>query len=241
MNRVAMVTITVSCLAGLIAMISSHALQLTPRVRLGLSDAELRKGQIVKDTAVPKGNESRRASKLAPEILRKVTQEFNEEHEREVMQQVDTDLSIDLQVQGFIERLTSHLGKDLRDAKNRLIRAPAAEMFLRLDAVQDQLAEMSPDERFMSLDKIREGFGYSLEDRQSQLSMDRYKEAKWKNGEQYMQARDVLLADELAERELTAALSQLREKFFGEEAPTIAVEENEGFFRFMRPRVYGKN
>jgi len=40
---------------------------------------------------------------------------------------------------------------------------------------------------------------------------------------------------------LDAELAHLRETTFGPEAPTIEREEADGFFRYERPRVYGRN
>ena len=41
--------------------------------------------------------------------------------------------------------------------------------------------------------------------------------------------------------ELDQALTELRNTTFGERGRTIAREESMGFFRYQRPRVYGRN
>jgi hypothetical protein len=40
---------------------------------------------------------------------------------------------------------------------------------------------------------------------------------------------------------LEGELRALREEHFADEAPTIEAEGRDGFFRFDRPRVYGRN
>jgi len=40
---------------------------------------------------------------------------------------------------------------------------------------------------------------------------------------------------------LSKAMDELRMEFFKHEAPTIAKEEQQGFYRFNRPRLYGQN
>ena len=54
-----------------------------------------------------------------------------------------------------------------------------------------------------------------------------------------MESRDQLLAsnENLPEDQL----DELRSQFFGNSASTIAKEEANGFYRFQRPRYYGRN
>jgi len=50
-------------------------------------------------------------------------------------------------------------------------------------------------------------------------------------------AKSIYLGDELVKE-----LDKIRDKFFAHEASTIKKEEEElAFFRYMRPRVYGRN
>ena len=235
MKQIVVILAVIGFLAGLTLFIKDNHKSISTEFKLE-SEQEV---QFQKAAIKTKRNQV--ATALQSKLLKDVILELNEEQERKAMIFVDSELSLELQVQGFIEHLSERLGKDVLDSRNSLIRSAATEMFLRLDAIQEHLAEMPSTERFYSLDQIRKGFGYSSEDRQRLSAIDRYKEAKWVNGEEYMEARDELIAQELDSKALAAALAQLRVQFFGVDAPTIQVEEDEGFFRFNRPRVYGKN
>ena len=70
--------------------------------------------------------------------------------------------------------------------------------------------------------------------------VDERHEARWQNGRAYMQERARLAATFEGDA-LAAELHALREEYFGAEAPTIEAEERGDFFRFERPRIYGRN
>jgi hypothetical protein len=70
--------------------------------------------------------------------------------------------------------------------------------------------------------------------------VDERREARWQNGLAYLQERARLEASFEGEA-LEGELRALREEYFAHEAPTIEAEERDGFFRFERPRVYGRN
>jgi hypothetical protein len=70
--------------------------------------------------------------------------------------------------------------------------------------------------------------------------LDARREARWQNGLAYMEERARVEASfEGAARE--DELRALRERYFAEQAPTIEAEERDDFFRFERPRIYGRN
>lgn len=59
-------------------------------------------------------------------------------------------------------------------------------------------------------------------------------------GLKYMAAREKVVSQfEGAEQE--EKLKEIREEFFKDEAKTIELEEADEFFRFERPRYYGRN
>ena len=63
---------------------------------------------------------------------------------------------------------------------------------------------------------------------------------RWKNGLAYMQER-ARLQTRFEGAALEGELRALREEYFAHEAPTIEAEERDGFFRFERPRIDGRN
>jgi hypothetical protein len=115
-----------------------------------------------------------------------------------------------------------------------------AEAFLRTDAVQRELAALGPAERSRELAHIRRELGYAEEEIARMEEIDAWRESRWHNGLAYMQERARLTAT-FAGDALDEELRALRAEHFGHEAPTIEAEERDGFFRFERPRVYGRN
>lgn len=115
-----------------------------------------------------------------------------------------------------------------------------AEAFLRMEGVQRELAAQSPAARAEELARIRRALGFDEAQIARLQELDERREARWQNGLAYMEERERVTAtfegDALAEE-----LAHLRARHFEEEAPTIEREEQGGFFRFERPRVYGRN
>ena len=71
---------------------------------------------------------------------------------------------------------------------------------------------------------------------------DLVREARWQNGYAYMEARGILEAHYGPNAVPEIELDTLREEFFQHEASTIKKEETDiGFYRYNRPRVYGRN
>jgi hypothetical protein len=112
--------------------------------------------------------------------------------------------------------------------------------FLSLESVQDELAQMSPDERVEGLRQIRRSIGIAEEELEEMEKLDAEREERWQDGLQYMAERDIFAEDyEGPERE--EQLRLLRVHYFGDEARIIEAEEASGFFRYRRRRVYGRN
>jgi hypothetical protein len=115
-----------------------------------------------------------------------------------------------------------------------------AEVFLRMEGVQRELAAQSPAARSEEIARIRRELGFGEEQVARMREIDDRREARWQNGLQYMEERARVAATfegEAREEEL----AHLRARYFEEEAPTIEREEAGGFFRFERPRVFGRN
>ena len=116
------------------------------------------------------------------------------------------------------------------------------QVFFRFDSVQRELAGMAPEERQSTINDIRRKIGYSEKQIEFMTDQDQKKEARWQNGYAYMEERQALEQQALSQDEMQGQVAQLREKYFGSEAYTIGKEEDElGFFRYQRPRVYGWN
>jgi hypothetical protein len=112
--------------------------------------------------------------------------------------------------------------------------------FLDLSSVQKDLGTMTPEQRSENLRKIREEMGLDSEALQRWDELDRVRDARWETGSQYMSEREAL-AQQHSGAELEAKLKELRTRYFGEEADSIASEEESGFFRFAQPRKWGRN
>ncbi|WNG51799.1 hypothetical protein F0U60_52595 [Archangium minus] len=112
--------------------------------------------------------------------------------------------------------------------------------FLDLGSVQQDLRAMTPDQRAASLRSIRKEMGLDEEALRRWEDLDRRRDVRWEVGSQYMSERE-LLAQQHSGPELEARLTELRSRYFADEAETIAQEEQSGFFRFTRPRQWGRN
>jgi hypothetical protein len=112
--------------------------------------------------------------------------------------------------------------------------------FLDLSSVQRELGALPPDKRAENLRHIRQEMGLDEEALARWEELDSRRDARWVTGSEYMSEREAL-AQQYSGPELEARLTELRARYFGEEAETIAGEEANGFFRFTRPRVWGRN
>lgn len=119
-------------------------------------------------------------------------------------------------------------------------RGMLTEVFLRMEAVQRDLAALDPGSRASALAHIRREMGFDEEEVARLRERDERRNERWRNGLEYMEARERVTGTfegEARKEEVRA----LRERYFGPEAETIAREERQGFFRYERPRVYGRN
>ncbi len=116
-----------------------------------------------------------------------------------------------------------------------------AQVFFGFDSVQKELKQLEPEARQQEIAEIRRQMGFD-ETRIAELAeRDAQREKRWQNGYAYMEARKTLV-DNLQGEELEDGLRAVRQKYFGDEALTIQREEEDlGFFRYARPRLYGRN
>ena len=115
-----------------------------------------------------------------------------------------------------------------------------AQTLFGFDSVQKELSDMSNEQRQQEIDTIRRTIGFDETQIEYLAEQDQVKDKRWLNGYSYMEARQGL-HNEFSGEELDTELADLREKHFKHEAPTIAREEEDEFFRYKRQRVYGRN
>jgi hypothetical protein len=115
-----------------------------------------------------------------------------------------------------------------------------AKVFFSIESVQNELKQMEPDQRQMEINNIRREMGFTQQDVERMEEVDAYREKRWENGLAYMIEREGL-SKEYEGAKLETQLDAMREKYFKHEAKTIKFEEEDGFFRFKRPRIYGRN
>jgi hypothetical protein len=173
-------------------------------------------------------------AQLASELARSA--EAREEALRAAIRDIGQDESLSLD--GRLERYREAVKGQVRpgfDSPSLL-----TEVFLRMPGVQKELAALGPSARSRELAHIRRELGYDDAGIARMEEIDARREARWENGLAYMQERARVVATfEGGARE--DELDALRSEYFGEQAPTIAREERDEFFRFERPRVYGRN
>ncbi len=115
-----------------------------------------------------------------------------------------------------------------------------AKIFFSIDAVQDELKKMNPEQRQWEMNNIRRKMGFTEEQVEEFGKRDADREQRWGNGLNYMKDREAIVKEfEGTVRE--ERLKALREQYFQDEAKSIELEEKDDFFRFKRPRVYGRN
>ena len=154
------------------------------------------------------------------------------------------DKAYNMQMQERLYLLKTNFEESYADKLQNMVVDPKgvlAQVFFGLDAVQQDLAKLPAEERQSQINDIRKSMGFSEEQIANLAEADQERETRWQNGYAYMAARKEIEARYSGE-ELNRELDKLREKFFAHEAGTIKKEEEElAFFRYQRPRVYGRN
>ena len=179
---------------------------------------------------------------LAEEIWYKELQ--SQESKRQTVQQTITILNdaSDISMQERLYILKNTLDEVYSEEQTNFTmnKGLISNVYFQLESVQSDLAKLNPSERQSAIDASRKQLGFSENDIKLLAQEDQIKEQRWQNGHQYMSARDQI-SQAYKGDELTNKLQNLREQYFKNEAPTIKAEEDSGFFRFNRPRLYGSN
>ncbi len=115
-----------------------------------------------------------------------------------------------------------------------------AKVFFGIDSVQEEIKQMTPEERQWEINQIRRELGYTEEQIQKMEEVDAHRNKRWENGLAYMEERGAIV-QKYEGQELEEQLQKLRKKYFKHEAKTIRIEEEDGFFRYERERIYGRN
>jgi hypothetical protein len=119
-------------------------------------------------------------------------------------------------------------------------RQEALDRFLTLPSVQRELSSLALADRAAALRDVRKGLGLDDAALGRWDALDHERDRRWQVGAQYMAER-AALAKQYSGDALEAHVQDLRARYFGAEAATIASEEASGFFRFDRARTYGLN
>jgi ribosomal protein L29 len=114
------------------------------------------------------------------------------------------------------------------------------KVFFSIDSVQNELKQMSPDQRQLEINRIRKKMGLTEKQVESMAKRDADNELRWEAGLQYMKEREAVV-QQYSGQEQEEKLSALREQYFDDEAKTIELEEKGDFYRFKRPHIYGRN
>jgi hypothetical protein len=114
-----------------------------------------------------------------------------------------------------------------------------ASVLFGLTSVQNELKILGPEHRQLEIDAVRRELGYDEESIIKMSTADNKREQRWSNGYAYMESREQLMANN--NQPSDSQFNALRNQFFGSSAKTIEREETSGFYRFQRPRYYGRN
>lgn len=141
-----------------------------------------------------------------------------------------------------IYQIRSSIEETYGDLAGSTLVTPAllSQVFFEFDNVQGQLSAMDADQRQEQINQMRRHLGYPEQAVERLASADQERNQRWDNGLAYWEERQEIL-DTLPENQQARKLDELREAYFGAEAPTIRQEEEIGFYRYTRPRVYGRN
>ena len=138
--------------------------------------------------------------------------------------------------------LTDSINEQYGDEHSNFLisKGMVADIYFNLDSVQTDLEKMNDTERENALAESRRQLGFTPERIEELAQQDKDNETRWKNGYEYMSARDQVVSL-YSGSELDVKLNDLRIKHFKHEAETIDKEEQSDFYRYKRPRLYGSN
>ena len=183
-----------------------------------------------------------RAPDLAPRMSDRAREaEAAEQAMRDAILRIGDDDTVTLDVR--LERYRAAIEAARANAPGTmalLTPSASAEVFLRMEGVQRELAALGPGARAREIAFIRRELGFDEQEVARMEEIDARRDARWENGLAYMDER-ARVAATFEDTALDDELRALRERYFAHEAATIEAEERDGFFRFARPRIYGRN
>jgi hypothetical protein len=112
------------------------------------------------------------------------------------------------------------------------------DSFFKLESVQSDLKRMQPQERRQNLMTIGQTFGMDGNTLAKWEALEKVRDQRWEKGALYMRDRQQVI-DSVPQELREIILNELRQKYFGNEAATVAGEEKAGYFRFKVKRLYG--
>jgi hypothetical protein len=112
------------------------------------------------------------------------------------------------------------------------------DSFFKLESVQSDLKRMQPLERRQNLMTIGQTFGMDGNTLAKWEALEKIRDQRWEKGALYMRDRQQVI-DSVPQELREIILNELRQKYFGKEAATVAGEEKAGYFRFKVKRLYG--
>ena len=163
--------------------------------------------------------------------------------QRNVQQEIHRlGLANDLSTDEKLYQLTTTLSENYGETTQDLVIDPGmvAAVFFNFDSVQQTLKSLSAEERQAEINRVRKQLGYNETQIEQAQKKDEIRNQRWEKGLTYMAERQQLV-DTLDEPALETALAKLRVTHFQKEAYTIEKEEVSGFYRYARPRLYGRN
>ena len=119
-------------------------------------------------------------------------------------------------------------------------RQELTDRFVALPSVQAQLASLPVLERRQAMRDMRSTLGMDEAALERWDELDQTRDGRWEAGQAYQAAREALPAT-LPADEREKAMQELRRQYLGDEADTVAGEEQAGYYRFKEPRVFGIN
>ncbi len=106
-----------------------------------------------------------------------------------------------------------------------------------VDSVQADLRGMSPTQQRYALRSIRSEMGMDNAALERWDNLDHEREQRWNAGKAYNSERDQILKS--GQSNSAEQIAELRKKYFGAEADSIAVEEAEGHYRYQGTQRIG--
>jgi hypothetical protein len=186
---------------------------------------------------------AREAPDLAQQLAKLASEaEASEQALRDAILRIgdDDSVTLDARLERYRQAIEAARGSAPDTGLVTLTPSVSAEVFLRMEGVQRELAALSPGARAREIAFIRRELGFDEEEIARLEELDARREARWQNGLAYMDERARIAATFEGDA-LDEELGVLRERYFAHEADTIEAEERDGFFRYERPRIYGRN